>query len=353
MRRGGTLLLAVALLSGCSILVENKLELTSRDGSVGDAGVDGSTGDGSSDGGPGDWFTHCGNGTLEPDLGEQCEPNENDPDCSAECTFTCEADEDCPTTNLCFASTCNRDTGICTRPAARDCVDDDPCTIDSCNPGMGCLNLFVDEDRDGYAPSGFGTCKDPTKSGDCNDADPTVHPGATEECDDIDHDCNGDPDPENIVILDCQADQDRDGFGNPNVTEPGCTCPPGYIQPRPDGFADCNDQNPNVFPGQSSFFTTPYCPDGTNPSGGTACTGGPPSFDYDCSGSDDVQFPSSIDCESMGRLCRGEGWAESIAGCGVEEKWTTCSARVCNPLDLFCGRDECLGSTTTQTQGCR
>jgi hypothetical protein len=41
----------------------------------------------------------------------------------------------------------------------------------------------VDADGDGYTPN----------QGDCNDADPTIHPGAPDPPDDIDSDCDGDP----------------------------------------------------------------------------------------------------------------------------------------------------------------
>jgi len=48
---------------------------------------------------------------------------------------------------------------------------------DQPNPGD------VDADGDGYTPN----------QGDCNDADPTIHPGAPDPPDDVDSDCDGDP----------------------------------------------------------------------------------------------------------------------------------------------------------------
>jgi len=51
----------------------------------------------------------------------------------------------------------------------------------------------VDNDNDGYATPG-----------DCNDADPAIHPGATEYCDGLDQNCDG--------VIDDGFDVDGDGF---------------------------------------------------------------------------------------------------------------------------------------------
>jgi hypothetical protein len=64
--------------------------------------------------------------------------------------------------------------------APRSCDDGDPCTDDACQVGVGCIHTVRDEDGDGF------DCHN-----DCDDTDPSVHPGAHEICNGIDDNCNG------------------------------------------------------------------------------------------------------------------------------------------------------------------
>jgi hypothetical protein len=80
-----------------------------------------------------------------------------------------------------------------------------------------------DADGDGY------TC-----DVDCNDAQPSVHPGAAESCDLVDSDCDG-------SLVDEFADADGDG-------NPDCTDPDADNDGDPDA-TDCDDADPTVYSG--------------------------------------------------------------------------------------------------------
>ena len=84
---------------------------------------------------------------------------------------------------------------------------------------------------------------------DCNDANPDIQPLATEICDDIDNNCNGDIDEE--LGYPQFLDNDGDGFGDPLQPTESCFPLPGYVEDD----QDCDDNNPLTFPEAPSFAT--------------------------------------------------------------------------------------------------
>ena len=123
-----------------------------------------------------------------------------------------------------------------------------------------CLTAGEDEDGDGWT----GFC------GDCDDADPTSFPGASEACDGVDNDCNGtlddaDKDEDGSIDEACGGGDcdDLDPEVNPDATElcngvdDDCSGSAEDAEDDDDGDGfrlcgedpDCDDSDPAVFPG--------------------------------------------------------------------------------------------------------
>ncbi|MEO1262504.1 MAG: MopE-related protein [Bacteroidota bacterium] len=146
---------------------------------------------------------------------------------------------------------------------------------DNCNGQIdeGVLStFFLDSDGDGFgdAASSVQDCSAPanyvSNSDDCNDADPAVFPGATESCNGVDDNCDGQID-EGLTTT-YYADSDMDGFGDPNNFAQECDLPPGFVE----NSDDCDDSNPGINPNATEI-----------PNNG---------IDEDCDGMDD---PSNVD----------------------------------------------------------
>ncbi len=101
-------------------------------------------------------------------------------------------------------------------------------------PDLGAL----DGDGDGYA-----------NRYDCNDDDPTIHPGADEYCDGIDNDCDSRVDEDAVGAPRWYPDLDRDGWGDATG---GGSFPVACEAPGDGHYAsrkgDCDDQDAGVNP---------------------------------------------------------------------------------------------------------
>ncbi|MCK6504098.1 putative metal-binding motif-containing protein [Myxococcota bacterium] len=116
---------------------------------------------------------------------------------------------------------------------------------------------YVDADGDGFGAgeSTGASCERPdghvANAQDCDDGDATAHPGADEVCDGVDNDCDGSVDPEtSLDIRTCWQDADGDGFGDPLVRVLACDCTGGLV----DDDTDCDDADPDVWPGASEVL---------------------------------------------------------------------------------------------------
>jgi hypothetical protein len=112
------------------------------------------------------------------------------------------------------------------------------------------ITWFPDVDGDGFGATDAGQASCAplgghlTVAGDCDDADPDVHPEAVESCNEVDDDCDG--------LIDDNAgplywpDADGDGYGaTAGPAQRSCVWPTGHV----DRAGDCDDGQNAVHPG--------------------------------------------------------------------------------------------------------
>jgi len=108
--------------------------------------------------------------------------------------------------------------------------------------------FFADADRDGFGDplTTKGFCEAPegwsTDATDCDDARSDVHPGATETCNGLDDNCDGDVD--EGLLFTWYTDADGDGYGDPTAFVEACEEPLGMIADD----TDCNDADAGIHP---------------------------------------------------------------------------------------------------------
>jgi len=79
-------------------------------------------------------------------------------------------------------------------------------------------------------------------------------------------------------------DGDHDGFGAAAYRETACTAPSGFVADA----TDCYDGNRDAHPGQLEWFSIDR---------------GDGSFDYDCSGSAELRYPTFSPCPELDNSC--------------------------------------------------
>ena len=128
---------------------------------------------------------------------------------------------------------------------------------DNCNGSQndldaaGCTTYYFDGDNDTYGLASHrclcavaGSYR-ALKGGDCDDATAAVNPGATETCDALDNNCDGNVDENGATGCTVRYyDADNDGYG---LALSACTCAAGNPY-RATQSGDCDDTNASMYP---------------------------------------------------------------------------------------------------------
>jgi hypothetical protein len=203
----------------------------------------------------------------------------------------------------------------------------------------------LDSHGDALAPP-TSACAPPdgmvATTGDCNDDDPTIHPGALERCNGVDENCAEGIDDE--VVPSWFKDADRDGFGDPAAPGPTqCTTPP------PLGI-ECREEGDTCAPGGLTCRRLAA----TRPPSPFFCVQSPPTS---CTKDDDCDvLTTGIGCHPTpeGSFCfepanTAPAWVTNSADCDD----TSLSVRpgateVCDAIDNDCDGaiDEGFGAQT-------
>jgi len=182
---------------------------------------------------------------------------------------------------------------------------------------------YEDADGDGHGDAGTATvaCDPPqgyvSIGDDCDDGDASVYPGAVEQCDGIDNDCNGATD-DNVLYLDYWPDADGDGYGDANgASVNDCLAPSGYV-PNDD---DCDDGDAALNPG-----AVETCDGADNDCDGDVddddsdiadADGDGVGMCTDCDDGDAANYPGNAEaCDGQDNDCSGAPDADEVDGDG-------------------------------------
>ena len=264
--------------------------------------------------------------------GELCYQDNDNDTYGTSSTVADDGDLNCNDTGESNVYTDCNDGNAAIHPGATEVVGDG--VDQDCNNQEIC---YADLDNDGYRPDSSSTvisadvdCSDSTEAlsadptGDCNDSNASIYPGATEVIGDgVDQDCNNQET--------CYADLDNDGYrpdSSSTVTSADSDCSDSTEALSTDPDGDCNDSNAAIHPGASEVVgdgidqdcnnqETCYADldnDGYRPDSSSTVT----SADLDCSDSTEaISTDPTGDCnDSNAAIHPG---ATEIVGDGVDQ----------------------------------
>jgi len=129
---------------------------------------------------------------------------------------------------------------------ARDDCDDSQAMIGAAE------TWYEDYDGDGHGNADISedACNQPSgyvdSSDDCDDTTEFISPIASERCDNVDNDCDGEIDEDDARdAVTYYPDTDNDDYGDESAPVTKCSQPRGYVE---DG-TDCNDGDEDIHPG--------------------------------------------------------------------------------------------------------
>ena len=194
--------------------------------------------------------------------------------------------------------------------------EDDDCDGDIDEDSADEETWYYDGDGDGYGTPDTTTdaCDQPSSyednEDDCDDSDDDIHPGASEVCDETDNDCDSDTD--EGVTTTFYADDDSDGYGNPDDTREACSVPGGYST----NSTDCDDTDAAYNPGAAE---------------------------------DDCSDPNDYNCDGATGYADGDG--DGYAACDDCDDDNSSvnpgASEVCDEIDNDCDEATDEGVTTT------
>ena len=210
---------------------------------------------------------------------------------------------------------------------------DDDCDGSVDEEASDAATWYADTDADGYGDAGSSSEACTAPSGavgnalDCDDGDAAVSPAASELCNGVDDDCDGDTDEDDAADASTwYIDYDGDGYGSTDYTTTACEEPSGWTSDS----SDCDDTDADVSPaGTETCNEVDDDCDGTVDNNATDATDWYP--DLDCDGFGDDSASPTTQCEAP------SGYVEDNTDCDDADGLVNTDAyEICDGADTDC-----------------